>query len=69
VRGKPQRMCQASRQQRDSGTAVEIKAFASKDATVMVLPSGTRLTISSSSEATREDTDCPAPYFVMYLHT
>ena len=31
----------------------------------MVFPSGTRLTMSSSSEAMREVTDMPAPYFVM----
>ena len=69
VRGRPHSMCQASRQHRLSGTAVAINAFANNEATVMVLPSGTRVTMSSRSDATRAQTDWPAPYLVMYLQT
>ncbi len=57
VRGRDQRMCQASRQQSAAGTAVAMKAFESRDATVIVFPTGTLETMSSRREAMRLVTD------------
>ena len=68
VRGRPQSMCHASRQQRESGTAVAMNALDSTDATVVV-SEVVRAMMSSSKDAMRFVTDMPAPYFVMYFTT